>query len=206
MARTQRTVDPSIYPITLSDMKAHLRVDTSDDDALITAYIAAATDWCENYTRRALVEQTWKLYLDNWPMTTDQRIYLPKGKVTSVASIVYANSASTTATYSGSTSGSPVGTDYQESLVSDVMPFVAPAYGGSWPSITSVVDPIVVTYTAGWSNTGSPETATVPEQLITAIRIKVADYYERRSSEDFRNVNHHAAERLAMPWMLPVWS
>lgn len=35
--------------VTLDEAKAHLRVDTDDDDALITIYNEAAFDYCQNY-------------------------------------------------------------------------------------------------------------------------------------------------------------
>jgi uncharacterized phage protein (predicted DNA packaging) len=36
--------------VTLDDIKAHLRVTITDDDALITEKLAAATDWVSKFT------------------------------------------------------------------------------------------------------------------------------------------------------------
>lgn len=36
--------------VTLADLKAHLRITVDDDDAVIAAKLAAATDWVANYT------------------------------------------------------------------------------------------------------------------------------------------------------------
>ena len=42
--------------VTLEEAKAHLRVDTADDDALITGLIEAATDMVESWLSRELYE------------------------------------------------------------------------------------------------------------------------------------------------------
>ena len=63
----QLTTPPSLEPVTLAQAKAHLKVDTSDDDALITALISAARARAEWHTGRALIAQGWTLWLDAWP-------------------------------------------------------------------------------------------------------------------------------------------
>ena len=49
------------------EMKRHLRcfMSVTDEDADITNLIAAAREWAEDYTGRALVDQTWRLSLVN---------------------------------------------------------------------------------------------------------------------------------------------
>ncbi|SHE61926.1 phage conserved hypothetical protein, phiE125 gp8 family [Kaistia soli DSM 19436] len=58
---------PSMEPVTLADVKAHLRLDTSDDDRLLQAAIVAARVHIEAVTRRCLIHQLWRIYLDEWP-------------------------------------------------------------------------------------------------------------------------------------------
>jgi hypothetical protein len=59
----ERVTQPDIEPVTLAEMKRHLRcqdgVTVQDDD--ITALIVAAREWVEDYTARALIDQTWLL-------------------------------------------------------------------------------------------------------------------------------------------------
>lgn len=58
---------PAREPLTLTEAKAFLRVEHEDDDAVITALIAAARTHVEAMTRRALLMQTWRFVLDAWP-------------------------------------------------------------------------------------------------------------------------------------------
>lgn len=60
-------VPPEAEPLTLSEAKAFLRVETGDDDAVIPALIAAARRHVETATRRALPLQTWRVVCDAWP-------------------------------------------------------------------------------------------------------------------------------------------
>jgi hypothetical protein len=64
------TLAPSAEPVTLLEAKAHLRVDVTDDDLLITNLISAARVHAENVCRRAFVTQKWDLYLDSFPKYT----------------------------------------------------------------------------------------------------------------------------------------
>jgi uncharacterized phiE125 gp8 family phage protein len=57
---------PSTEPVTLSEAKAHLKVDTTDDDALITRLITAARARAEWHTGRAFLTQSWILWRDCW--------------------------------------------------------------------------------------------------------------------------------------------
>src|SRR5262252_7263299 len=61
---------PAVTPLSLDEVKAHLRVATNDQDALITTYLRAATDFIDGewgFLGRALVTQTWRLTLDGFP-------------------------------------------------------------------------------------------------------------------------------------------
>jgi len=62
----QLITPPSLEPVTLEEAKAHLKVDTADDDALIVRLIAAARARAEWHTGRAFVTQSWILWRDGW--------------------------------------------------------------------------------------------------------------------------------------------
>lgn len=62
---------PAAEPVSLSEARAWLRVDGSDEDDAIRSLIVAARALVEMATRRALVAQTWRLTLDAWPCASD---------------------------------------------------------------------------------------------------------------------------------------
>ncbi|MBN9071503.1 MAG: phage head-tail connector protein [Rhizobiales bacterium] len=62
-----RTVEPAAEPVTLAEAKANLRIDHDGDDTLITGLIRAARDEVEKSAGLALISQSWRLALDDWP-------------------------------------------------------------------------------------------------------------------------------------------
>ena len=75
-------VPPAAEPISLAEAKALLRVEHSDDDAVIAALIAAARGHVEALTRRALMLQTRRFVRDEWP--ADGRLRLRAGPLRGV--------------------------------------------------------------------------------------------------------------------------
>ena len=65
--RLVETSPPAIEPLTLAEVKNFLRVDQTNDDALITALITAARLFCEGNTGRSLITRSYSLFLDRWP-------------------------------------------------------------------------------------------------------------------------------------------
>lgn len=59
---------PAVEPITLDEAKAYLRVDSTAEDGLIQSLITAARLHTETLTGRALITQSWRLVLDDWPL------------------------------------------------------------------------------------------------------------------------------------------
>lgn len=164
----KRTVAPAIEPVTLAETKAHLRVDTSDDDALITALITAAREYVEGASRRALITQTWRYSLDSWP--EGDEIELPKPPLQSVSSVKYYADDGTE--YTLSTFAYIVDTDSEPGRI-------ALAYGESWPSLTLYpAGAIRITYVAGYGDAASA----VPQHLRQAILMLVAHWYENRET------------------------
>jgi uncharacterized phiE125 gp8 family phage protein len=57
---------PVIEPVTLTEMKAYLRVAFTSEDAVITELIKQAREQLENATGRSFVAKTVELFLDNY--------------------------------------------------------------------------------------------------------------------------------------------
>ncbi len=58
---------PAEEPVSLVEAKAFLKVDDVAEDGLIATLIGAARLHVEGVTGRALVAQSWRLVLDDWP-------------------------------------------------------------------------------------------------------------------------------------------
>lgn len=60
---------PAALPLSLDEARQHLRLDDGDsfDEALVARLIRSAMEAAERYTGRALITQTWDLFLDRWP-------------------------------------------------------------------------------------------------------------------------------------------
>ncbi len=116
---------PSREPVSLALAKSHLRVDGADDDSLISGLISAARNWAEGYQNRAYLEQTWYLWLDDFP--SEDYIEIPLPPLQSITSIKYYDTDGTEATMDSG--------DY----IVDVTGFlgrVVLAYRESWPTTT----------------------------------------------------------------------
>jgi uncharacterized phiE125 gp8 family phage protein len=156
---------PASEPITTNEAKAHLRIDASDEDNLITGYITAARQLCELYARRALVTQTWDLSLEQWP-GCDQ-IELPRPPLQSVTSISYIDSNGATSTLASSS--------YIVDTASEPGRVIL-AYGATWPTVTLRPGPaITVRYVAGYG-----AAAAVPELYKQALKLIVGHFFENR--------------------------
>src|SRR4051812_18712350 len=55
---------PAADPVVLAEVKSQANIDGTDWDPLLASYVTAATKSAEEYLRRALITQTWKLTLD----------------------------------------------------------------------------------------------------------------------------------------------
>lgn len=158
---------PTSEPVSLSEMKSHMRLDGNDDDSYVTKCIKAARQWIEGQTKRALVTQTVDYAIDsNWPMWNGlPMIRLPLNPIASVSSITYVDSNGTSQTLA--TSQYTVAARTHGS-------YIVPAYGVTWPSVRDVPEAITVRFVAGAD--------TVDEDLKIAVKILASYYYENRET------------------------
>ncbi len=58
---TMTLIQPAVLPVTLlSEVKAYLRIDTPDDDALLSGLLRAALGQAEDFTGLVLLSSTWR--------------------------------------------------------------------------------------------------------------------------------------------------
>jgi uncharacterized phiE125 gp8 family phage protein len=155
-------IAPAVEPLSLDEARTYLRVETTDDDALIGALIAGARIHVEAQTRRALITQSWRLSFDAWP--EDGRIkVVPAPLRTLTAARVYDGDGNTRALDT-------------QAFVPDLgasalvfMPWLLPAPG-------RIAAGIEIDVTVGYGDAAID----VPEALRQAVRLLVAHWYENR--------------------------
>lgn len=166
MMRTNRLVTPpALEPVSVAEFKAHARVDFDADDALIGGLIKAARAWCENYTGRAFIAQTWRQFLSERPDA--DRISLVRAPLIDVTSV---------RTYD----------DKDNESVWDAANYFVdasaqPAYlvlrtGAAWAQFERCANGMAIEYVAGYGANASD----VPEPLRLAITQLALHWYEHR--------------------------
>ena len=64
MSRLTLLSAPAVEPLTLAETKLYCKVETSFDDSLLNAFIATARRYVEEYIKRVLITQTWRISYD----------------------------------------------------------------------------------------------------------------------------------------------
>lgn len=171
----KRTVDPPDDPITSTEVKNQARVDTTADDTTITRLIKAAT-WNidgDHGIGICLVEQTWELTLDRFPLV----FQLPLYPVLSIESIKYIDEDGTEQTLDASV--------YRVDTHSNPARITL-AWNQTWPSARLLANAVTVTFKAGYApdESSSPidYRANIPEDLRQALIATVAHWYDNRDS------------------------
>lgn len=165
---------PVSYPVSLAEVKAHVRAaDFSDDDDLLTLYRAAAIQEAERFTGRAFQDQTWDLYLDEFP-EDGEPITLPNPPLIAVTGIWTLSS-------DGSESALTL-SDYMVDTISEPARLSLPA-SGSWPTAAEIANAVRIRFRAGYvDEDASPVVGEVPYPIRAAILISIGDLYSNRES------------------------
>lgn len=153
---------PLTDPLTLDEVKLHLRVDIGDDDALIKDLIKVVRQAGEDLTRRAFVTQTWRWTLDGFPGSFE----VPMPPLVAVDSITYIDTDGASQTLA--TSEYDVDTDSDPGRIT-------PAYGVLWPTTRDVVNAVTVQFQAGYG-----ALTAVPPSLRHAMKLHIGHLYEHR--------------------------
>lgn len=156
---------PSVEPITLAEAKLHAKIETTDDDTLITNLIVAARRAAETFCGRAFISQVWDAVYDELPgeeYPFPDALVLPRLPLVSVTGAYYTGTDGTETTWAA--------TNYQVDLISGrLIPLQ------SWPSRRERSG-FRVRWTAGYASA-----AAVPQEIKQALLEAVTHFYEKRA-------------------------
>ncbi|MCA3068118.1 MAG: phage head-tail connector protein [Rhodocyclaceae bacterium] len=168
---------PATEPVTLDEMKLHLRQDASVgvlEDAYISRMIKAARQRAQHLTQRAFITQTWGVKLDQFP----DAIELLPSPVVSVTSVKYLDVNNVEQTLAPA--------DYVLDNFG-LMGYIVPAYGKTWPDTYPEINAVRVEFIAGYGNA-----AAVPECVKDYIFLIVEDAYRNRGATvDNKDIRAH---------------
>lgn len=141
--------------LSTAEVKAHLRIDGSDEDTYLDGLRDAAVAWVEQYLDRQLITQTWDVFLDEFDGAIEIARMYP---VQSVDSVKYRDAADVEQTANASTY-------YVDSLAYPVM--IKPV--DTWPGTHERPNAVTVRLTVGYGANGTD----VPEPIRKAVLLVV---------------------------------
>lgn len=185
-----RIAAPGSPPVSLEELKAHVRVEFDDDDALLQACLDAAVSHLDGWSGalgRALVTQTWRF--DYGAFFDALRIDLDP--VQSV-SVTYVDSLGAVQTLAPAS--------YH--LVRDAAgPVIVPSDGASWPTTAIRPDAVRVSAVCGY---GDP--AAVPGAIKAAIKLIAGDLYANREAQQAATLTVNGTVQALLAPFRRVWS
>ena len=184
------TTPPVTEPVSLADARAHLRVDTKADDALVSAAITAARAYAEDYTHRKLITQTVEIRADGFPAA----FRLPVAPVITITSIKYIDTTGTLITLAA---------DQYKLVQSTTPPLIVPAYSVTWPTTRAEMDAIGIILSVGYGAVSDD----VPPTIIEAIKLLLGHFYTNRVDEVTGTIVSKLtlnADKLLLPHVLYV--
>lgn len=158
---------PAIEPVSLAEVKEHLRVDGPEEEPLIVALITTARLTIEHLAGLALISQRWAVLLDSWPETP--AIELPVAPVASIDALRVYDEAGGASLIAADQYFADLASRPARLVRSDV---------SAWPAPGRVANGIEIELTAGFG--ALP--VDVPETLRWAVLMLVGHWFENRAA------------------------
>lgn len=160
----QVTIQPTVEPLTLTEVKAWLKVIGTSDDSLITMLLESTRQTIEDRLNLKMNTQTVVQKMDTWPKMNE--FQLDMYPVQSVSAITY-KATSGTATLDS------------DIYVLDTTSQPARVYlkdGYTWPTLKAEAEAVSITFVAGFGD----EASDVPAKLKQLLLHAIAFAYENR--------------------------
>jgi uncharacterized phiE125 gp8 family phage protein len=187
---------PSSEPVSLAFVRDdHLRVTNGAvEDDWIERAIRTATRMAQRVTGRFLMPQTHDLVMTAFPCGAFSPPHPP---LISVPSITYVDADGETQTLDTSLYqvSAPIGPHARPGII-------APAYGEVWPTTRlETLEAVTVRFRAGYTRPGSPETADVPDDIVSGMLLVIGELYKQRSLSVHTVQNTPAVIRARDLWL-----
>lgn len=155
---------PTTEPLTLEEVQLNMRVTDSADDSMIQSLITAAREYVEVALSRALITQTLRYTLDQFPAGC---IYLPRPPLVTVSSITYIDA-------NEDSQALVANTDYRVDAYSEPGR-IEPV--DQWPVTDARIKAVTIQYIAGYGAASA-----VPQRVKQAMHLLVAHWYRHREA------------------------
>jgi len=176
-----QTAAPATSAVNLADVKAHLRITTSDEDGILEAYVNAAIDIVESKTRRAIISRTFRYEQPEF----SEDMEIPVAPLVSVQSVQYKNSNGTLTTW-----------DSANYLVdsTSLLGIVRRAAGVGFPTVLlNSPNGVQVNFTAGYGTTFDA----VPQGLRFIVLMLAGHYFVNRAPVNIGNIVNEVPNTLS---------
>jgi len=157
------TAGPVVEPVTLTEAKAHMRVEFADDDALIAGLVKAARECVESATNRRLITQSWCFYADKVP--APPQFILPLAPIQRVDWVRLWDASDVGTVLAAAAYLSDTVSEPARVLLTNASAITLRPYNA-----------VEIAFTCGYGADGSA----VPEPLRQAVKLLAAHWYENR--------------------------
>lgn len=168
-------------PVTVAELRTHLRLTSTTEDTYLGSLIAAAREMVEHETDRTLVPKVITLRLDDFPTSRDW-FELPAPPARAVVAITYLDPDGDSATMAAA--------DYSVHTACEPAR-VHLAVDADWPSTQESAGCVTVTYTAGYA-----DPLLVPPHARQAVLWLAAWWYEQRVPVNVGNIVNELPHHL----------
>jgi uncharacterized phiE125 gp8 family phage protein len=163
---TRLIVPPAALAVSMEAARLAARVDIDPDgtsalDSDIEDAVRTYTAEAETETNRAIMEQVWRITLDNFPAA----IKLDKARVLAVEHVKFYDVDGVQRTLDPA--------DYQVDAESEPG-YIVPAPGKAWPATAQRINAVEVQYRAGYG----PDHTSVPAGIVGFIKARLGEHFD----------------------------
>lgn len=176
-----KIVQPTVEPVTLAELKAHVHVEHEDEDAYLSGLVQAAREYCERRVDRCFVDTRLEMKLDTFPAGVELALPLPPFSPTAGRQGIEVSYLNVTLQELAVTEAVPVITSQPGTFLahrSSTPAVLTPNVNGYWPVTGPIRAAVTVRWWAGYGDSGQA----VPKAIRHAILMLAAHWFMNREA------------------------